>query len=217
MDQINQEFDLNSFVSPENSSIINTISKSLIIDKRFNKNEFTKIEDTLILDQIRRNPLKRGSHKFFDQLAINYLPRHTGNSIRYRFRNLLVNDLEYLYKVDSMGNLVKDSNGNFIKVGIDEIPLNKRVKFSSIDDYQLCLGVLSHLNKKNSPHKNTNLNNKLPSVPLSYFAEFEKKFSNHSKFAWKDRYRKFVCSYGLMNYIDYYNNEIKNNRTPDPI
>ena len=63
---------LNAYSSPATTNVVS--------DKRFNKNEFTPSEDDIILEQIRRNPLKRGSHKFYDQLAINYLPRHTGNT-----------------------------------------------------------------------------------------------------------------------------------------
>lgn len=103
-----------------------------------NKSSFTKEEDEFILDVVRKNPTKRTTHTLYDEIS-HYVPNHTGNSIRHRFRVYLSKKLEFVYQVDEEDKLVRDSDGNLIKTDI--LPSGLKRKFTSEEDYNLALAV----------------------------------------------------------------------------
>lgn len=103
-----------------------------------NKSSFTKEEDEFILDVVRKNPTKRTTHTLYDEIS-HYVPNHTGNSIRHRFRVYLSKRLEFVYQVDEDGKLVRDQDGNLIKTDI--LPNGLKRKFTSEEDYNLAVAV----------------------------------------------------------------------------
>lgn len=103
-----------------------------------NKASFTEDEDEFILDVVRKNPTRRTTHTLFDEIS-HYVPNHTGNSIRHRFRVYLSKRLEYVYEVDKYGKLVRDSSGNLIKTKV--LPPSLKRKFTADEDYTLAIAV----------------------------------------------------------------------------
>lgn len=103
-----------------------------------NKSLFTREEDEFILDVVRKNPTRRTTHTLYDEIS-HYVPNHTGNSIRHRFRVYLAKRLEYVYQVDDEGKLVRNEDGNLIKTDI--LPNGLKKKFTSEEDYKLALSV----------------------------------------------------------------------------
>ncbi|EJS42089.1 rap1p [Saccharomyces arboricola H-6] len=103
-----------------------------------NKASFTDEEDEFILDVVRKNPTRRTTHTLYDEIS-HYVPNHTGNSIRHRFRVYLSKRLEYVYEVDKFGKLVRDDDGNLIKTKV--LPPSIKRKFSAGEDYTLAIAV----------------------------------------------------------------------------
>ncbi|QID87578.1 DNA-binding transcription factor rap1 [Saccharomyces pastorianus] len=103
-----------------------------------NKASFTDEEDEFILDVVRKNPTRRTTHTLYDEIS-HYVPNHTGNSIRHRFRVYLSKRLEYVYEVDKFGKLVRDDDGNLIKTKV--LPPSIKRKFSADEDYTLAIAV----------------------------------------------------------------------------
>lgn len=103
-----------------------------------NKSSFTREEDEFILDVVRKNPTRRTTHTLFDEIS-HYVPNHTGNSIRHRFRVYLAKRLEFVYQVNDEGKLIRDQNGDLIKTDI--LPTGLKKKFSAEEDYNLALAV----------------------------------------------------------------------------
>ncbi|AAS50591.1 ABL180Wp [Eremothecium gossypii ATCC 10895] len=103
-----------------------------------NKSSFTEEEDEFILDVVRKNPTRRTTHTLFDEIS-HYVPNHTGNSIRHRYRVYLSKRLNYVYKVDENGKLLRDEKGEFIKT--DVLPQGLKRKFTADEDYQLALNI----------------------------------------------------------------------------
>ncbi|CAI4035905.1 hypothetical protein SMKI_14G1140 [Saccharomyces mikatae IFO 1815] len=103
-----------------------------------NKASFTDEEDEFILDVVRKNPTRRTTHTLYDEIS-HYVPNHTGNSIRHRFRVYLSKRLEYVYEVDKFGKLVRDEDGNLIKTKV--LPPSIKRKFSADEDYTLAIAV----------------------------------------------------------------------------
>lgn len=176
------------------------------------KNGFSEEEDQIILEQVRQNPQRRSSHKLFYEIA-KMIGRHTGNSIRYRYRNNLVNHLEYVYKTDSNGELIRDSDGKLIKV--QDLPSTLKRKFVASEDFELATAIKNHLKARDNF---TPLDKAADvTLPGKFFENMALQNPNHSKSAWRDRYRKFLVPYGIDKYIDYYNAEISANRIPNEI
>lgn len=103
-----------------------------------NKASFTEAEDEFILDVVRKNPTRRTTHTLYDEIS-HYVPNHTGNSIRHRFRVYLSKRLEFVYEVDKYGKLIRDDNGNLIKTKI--LPPSIKKKFTADEDYSLAIGI----------------------------------------------------------------------------
>lgn len=103
-----------------------------------NKASFTEEEDEFILDVVRKNPTRRTTHTLYDEIS-HYVPNHTGNSIRHRFRVYLSKRLEFVYEVDKYGKLVRDKQGNLIKT--KELPPSIKKKFTAEEDYSLAIGI----------------------------------------------------------------------------
>ncbi|SMN19775.1 similar to Saccharomyces cerevisiae YNL216W RAP1 DNA-binding protein involved in either activation or repression of transcription, depending on binding site context [Maudiozyma saulgeensis] len=103
-----------------------------------NKAAFTEDEDEFILDVVRKNPTRRTTHTLFDEIS-HYVPNHTGNSIRHRYRVYLSKRLEYVYKVDEFGKLIRDDEGNLIKTEV--LPPSLKKKFTAKEDYDLAQAV----------------------------------------------------------------------------
>ncbi|QLL32525.1 hypothetical protein HG536_0D00470 [Torulaspora globosa] len=103
-----------------------------------NKASFTEEEDEFILDVVRKNPTRRTTHTLYDEIS-HYVPNHTGNSIRHRFRVYLSKRLEFVYEVDKYGKLVRDKQGNLIKT--KNLPPSIKKKFTAEEDYSLAIGI----------------------------------------------------------------------------
>ncbi|AMD19433.1 HBR532Cp [Eremothecium sinecaudum] len=109
-----------------------------------NKSSFTEEEDEFILDVVRKNPTRRTTHTLFDEIS-HYVPNHTGNSIRHRYRVYLSKRLNYVYKVDENGKLLRDEKGEFIKT--DVLPQGLKRKFTAEEDYQLAINIKTQFYK----------------------------------------------------------------------
>lgn len=103
-----------------------------------NKSSFTEDEDEFILDVVRKNPNRRTTHTLFDEIS-HFVPNHTGNSIRHRYRVYLSKRLNYVYQTDGNGKLVHDENGNLIKTEI--LPSGLKKKFTADEDFTLAINV----------------------------------------------------------------------------
>lgn len=103
-----------------------------------NKASFTEEEDEFILDVVRKNPTRRTTHTLYDEIS-HYVPNHTGNSIRHRFRVYLSKRLEFVYEVDKYGKLLRDEDGNLIKT--KSLPPSIKKKFTADEDYSLAIGI----------------------------------------------------------------------------
>lgn len=179
-----------------------------------NKNGFTQEEDDLIMEEVRRNPNRRSTHKLFDEIAIK-IGRHTGNSIRYRFRTHLASGLTYVYKTDPNGNLIFDENGNPIPTA--GLPSTVKTRFTAEDDYALCSAVRKHLLSKHPDQYEPNPKDViLPGKFFEIMAD-SSDLKHHTKAAWRDRYRKFAIPFGIDKFIEYYETEKQNGRTPEGI
>jgi Myb-like DNA-binding protein RAP1 len=174
------------------------------------KHSFTPEEDEIILERVRQDPRRRTSHKLFDEIA-QVLTNHTGNSIRYRYRNQLERKLTYVYKTDENGALVKHGD-SFVRESIHNIPKTMKNKFTAEDDLRLCQSIIDfnvreHQKQvadgvKDEKRFPLNLEGSL-TVPVSFFRDMERTSPNHSRAAWRDRYRKFATKYGIKKYVDY--------------
>lgn len=102
------------------------------------KTSFTEEEDEFILDVVRKNPMRRTTHTLFDEIS-HYVPNHTGNSIRHRYRVHLSKRLDFVYQVDQYGKLVRDANGNLIKTKV--LPPSIKKKFTADEDYELAISI----------------------------------------------------------------------------
>lgn len=181
-------------------------------------NRFDSAKDQYILEQVRRNPRKRNSHAFFDNLAEHEVLRaHSGNSIRSRYRVHLRDKLDYVYKTNSNDELVTDENGNLIRVSVEDFPFTLKNRFTAEDDYLLCKEIL-RFNVERNEDPNFDPYGQL-SVPISFFGDFvrNKTAKSHTINSWRDRYRKYVFKHGVKRYIDYYESCLKDNVTPKAI
>ena len=176
-----------------------------------NKNGFTRQEDDMILEEVRKNPHRRSTHKLFHEIA-EKIGRHTGNSIRYRFRTHLQNELKYVYKTDDEGNLITDSVGKYIPT--EAMPSTMKNKFTARDDYTLAKAVMDNIadRPESTPDDARDL-----VLPGKFFEQMAKDHPNHTRAAWRDRYRKFVVPYGVDKYLSYYEDELSANRVPEEI
>ncbi|ODV59185.1 Homeodomain-like protein, partial [Ascoidea rubescens DSM 1968] len=182
-----------------------------------NKNGFTKTEDEFILEEVRKNPHKRSTHKLFHEIAIK-LGRHTGNSVRYRFRSCLSNKLNYVYKTNKDGDLYFDENNQLIKTKI--MPGTLKTRFTAEDDYILCKQVYKKMLEHSinlTDLKNSTVRFCKFILPNKFFELLQNDYPHHTKCAWRDRYRKFAMEFGIKNYINYYEQQIQNKLVPEPM
>ncbi|ONH68601.1 DNA-binding protein RAP1 [Cyberlindnera fabianii] len=174
-----------------------------------NKNGFTTQEDEIILEEVRTHPHRRSTHKLYNEIAAK-IGRHTGNSIRYRFRTHLAPRLQYVYKINADGTLVLDADGKPIQE--QDLPKTLKNKFTAKDDYTLCKEVRKIVDEKEqgpTPPDPTEL-----ILPGKFFERLGVEYPNHSKSAWRDRYRKFALPFGIDKYVAYYEAEIAAGNTP---
>lgn len=190
-----------------NQEVQPAISRSIV-----NKNGFTPQEDAMIIDEVRRNPNRRSTHKLFDEIALK-IGRHTGNSIRYRFRTHLQASLDWVYLTDEAGNLILDQDGR-PKVA-EGLPSTVKRKFDAKDDYDLAVAVRENLLEKHGDRYERDSKDVV--LPGKFFETLAQNFPHHTKSAWRDRYRKFVIPYGIDKYIEYYQEEETNGRIPEEI
>ncbi|SCW03953.1 LAFE_0H02696g1_1 [Lachancea fermentati] len=216
-----------------------------------NKASFTEEEDEFILDVVRKNPTRRTTHTLFDEIS-HYVPNHTGNSIRHRYRVYLAKRLNYVYQVDDNGKLIRDENGNLIKTTV--LPKSLKNKFTAEEDYSLAIDVKrqfyrdlyqvdpdtgkSLITDDDAPNEAARRAmimdpNSMPGsepafqqyrigerrgpVPREFFKTYAEKHPNHTENAWRDRFRKFLLTYGIDKYIEYYEHETAQGRTPEPM
>lgn len=102
------------------------------------KNTFSEDEDQFILDVVRKNPTRRSTHTLYEEIS-RFMPNHTGNSIRHRYRGYLSKRLDFVYQVDKSGKLVRDEQGNLIKTDI--LPPSLKRKFTADEDYGLAIAI----------------------------------------------------------------------------
>ncbi|CAH6723541.1 putative DNA-binding protein RAP1 [[Candida] jaroonii] len=179
--------------------------------------KYTKEQDDFIIEEVRKNPLLRGSQGFYQGLAkAKELMPHPPNSIRSRFRNFLKDRLEYIYKVDTNGELATDGHGNLIKVGLEDLP-DKKTKFTATDDYLLCTKALEWANERKAENPDLPINFQDPKPPVSFFKDNLAAFTNHSDKSWRDRYRKFASKKGIQNYIAEYDRAKASGLIPQPM
>lgn len=189
----------------ENNSVIKKSSK------------FSKEEDDFIMDVIRRNPHLRSTHSFFERISL-FLPLagHTGNSIRYRYRKALAKEVKYYYSVDPITHeLVLDPKTN-LPIKVYEAPALLKSQYTAEEDYNLCKIVLKYFNERSQRNLSAKQKQNV-TVPESVYQSVSFEFPTHSAMAYRDRYRKFACKYGLQNYIDYYENCAKEKTKPLPM
>ncbi|KAG7194793.1 DNA-binding transcription factor rap1 [Scheffersomyces spartinae] len=175
--------------------------------------KFTPEKDEFILERVREKPRERNSHKFFRLLAeYPILKEHTANSLRNRFRHQLFARLKYIYKSDERGELIRDPQTNEpVRVGLDQLPLALKNKYTAEDDMILCQEILDY-NKQ----KNIEISNDI-TVPVSYFKKLHSKYPHHPTSSWRDRYRKFVQVVGCVSYMEYYSRCLALGQVPKPI
>ncbi|SCU96307.1 LAME_0F15808g1_1 [Lachancea meyersii CBS 8951] len=214
-----------------------------------NKANFTAEEDNFILDVVRKNPSRRTTHTLFDEIS-RFVPAHTGNSIRHRYRVYLAKRLDYVYEVDSQGRLVRDENGALIKTTV--LPKALKKKFVAEEDYDLAISIKrqfyqdvyqidpdtrkSLISEDDAPNEaakraltmdanvepgaepslgDFRVGERRGPVPREFFKIFAQNHPTHTENAWRDRFRKFLLSYGIDKYIDYYEHELAQDRTPE--
>ena len=126
----------NQQVGDDSQSFMNSYDTSTTTDTLGNNNKisFTTDEDDFILDVVRKNPTRRTTHTLFDEIS-QYVPNHTGNSIRHRYRQYLAKRLEFVYKVDDFGKLIRDADGKLIPT--KELPSSLKRRFTALEDYTL--------------------------------------------------------------------------------
>ncbi|SCU93273.1 LAFA_0F15522g1_1 [Lachancea sp. 'fantastica'] len=213
------------------------------------KANFTAEEDTFILDVVRKNPTRRTTHTLFDEIS-RFVPAHTGNSIRHRYRVYLAKKLDFVYEVDSQGRLIRDENGDLIKTTV--LPKALKKKFVAEEDYDLAVSIKrqfyqdvyqidpdtrkSLISEDDAPNEaarrtltmDTNVKpgaepsledfrvgERRGPVPREFFKNFAQNHPTHTENAWRDRFRKFLLSYGIDKYIEYYRHELAHERTPE--
>ncbi|CCE89404.1 DNA-binding transcription factor RAP1 TDEL_0A00720 [Torulaspora delbrueckii] len=216
-----------------------------------NKASFTEAEDEFILDVVRKNPTRRTTHTLYDEIS-HYVPNHTGNSIRHRFRVYLSKRLEFVYATDKNGKLERDEHGNLIKT--KNLPPSIKKKFTADEDYLLAIGIKkqfyrdlyqvdpdtgkSLITDEDSPtavaKRNMTMDpNHVPGTEPSFqdyrvgdrrgpiarefFKSFGENNPTHTENAWRDRFRKFLLSYGIDNYVGYYETAKEQGQEPEPM
>lgn len=216
-----------------------------------NKASFTEQEDEFILDVVRKNPTRRTTHTLYDEIS-HYVPNHTGNSIRHRFRVYLSKRLEYVYEVDKDGKLVRDENGNLVRTKV--LPPSIKKKFTAEEDYDLAIGIkkqfyrdlyqidpetgTSLISDEDSPtaiakrnmtmdpnhvpgtepsFQDYRVNDRRGPIAREFFKHFGEANPTHTENAWRDRFRKFLLSYGIDNYVYYYEREMGDGHDPEPM
>ncbi|KAH3670844.1 hypothetical protein WICMUC_004813 [Wickerhamomyces mucosus] len=181
-----------------------------------NKNGFTDEEDEIILETVRENPSRRSTHKLFQEIA-EKLGKHTGNSIRYRFRTHLSPRLEYVYIINPDGSIALDSDGK--RITTTQFPGTLKTKFTALDDYTLCKAVREALSKK-IPVRNADINPDQVSnptdvlLPGKFFDFLAEDHKNHTRAAWRDRFRKFAVPYGIDRFIQEYELALEEGKEP---
>lgn len=125
-----------TFSEPDRSPARSVLTRNSL--PTHNKANFTEEEDEFILDVVRKNPTRRSTHTLFEEIS-HYVPSHTGNSIRHRYRVYLSKKLDFVYEVDKYGKLVRDSEGNLIKT--KALPPQLKKKFTADQDYALAIQV----------------------------------------------------------------------------
>lgn len=214
-----------------------------------NKSSFTDEEDEFILEVVRKNPTRRTTHTLYDEIS-RFVPNHTGNSIRHRYRVYLAKRLNYVYEVDENGKLVRDEKGDLIKTTV--LPKSLKNKFTASEDYALSLEIKrqfyrdlyqvdpdtgkslimdddapntaakrsltmdsSVANGAQPSFKNFRVGERRGPVPREFFKVHADRYPTHTENAWRDRFRKFLLTFGIDKYIEYYENEIAQDRVPE--
>ncbi|KAL3229516.1 DNA-binding protein RAP1 [Nakaseomyces bracarensis] len=129
---------VNEIMNETNGTKRDVPTKKVFGGTGVSKTSFTEEEDEFILDVVRKNPMRRTTHTLFDEIS-HYVPNHTGNSIRHRYRVHLSKRLDFVYQVDQYGKLVRDANGNLIKTKV--LPPSIKKKFTADEDYELAISI----------------------------------------------------------------------------
>lgn len=172
---------------------------------------FTDEEDKILIEEIRkRHWMGIKGHSVYD--AISKTPyfenrRRTPASLRERMRTLKYN-VGYVYKTDKKNNLLKDSNGNYIKT--THITL-KLTPYTAGDDLILCKTIYLKLDVVTDEKGFESV-----VFPTNFFDKFSAVYDGHTPESWRQRFKNYLSIFGITNYIKYYILEIKQDRTPLP-
>ena len=180
--------------------------KKIAHNAAISSHRFTPEKDEYILDQVRKNARFRNSHEFFRELAGHeMLKTHTGNSIRSRYRRHLEPRLQFIYKTNQKGKLMKDPTTNqLIKIGLDELPQTLKNKFTPEDDYYLCQ-IVTNYNKSVAESKGLPFDPRKKTVPpYSFFNDMYRANHRHTLHSWRDRYRKYITEGTMVEYMEHY-------------
>ncbi|CAI8507603.1 unnamed protein product [Pichia kudriavzevii] len=178
--------------------------------------KFTPEEDEFILDLVRRNPHLRSTHTFFARISqLAPLSDHTGNSIRYRYRKVLAPQMDYVYEIDPVSGKPKIDPKTNAPIEVTEIPSLIKSQYTSEEDYQLCKHILAY--KKGDLVLYGKKKHEISQIPEAVFQELNERNPRHSAMSWRDRYRKFAAKFGIRRYIEYYEDCLKKNISPEPM
>ncbi|GMF97652.1 DNA binding protein [[Candida] boidinii] len=173
---------------------------------------FNAQEDHMLLEEIRKRPWMgfRGHQIYKDISETDYfkLTRRTPASLRERIRTLRY-DIQYVYKADSRNKLLKDKDGNYIKVYTIK---NKTTPFTATEDFLACKAMFTKLKPTLDEKGFDKLN-----FPTGYFDQYSKENPNHTPESWRQRYKNFIILFGIANYIKYYISTVKQNCEPLPV
>lgn len=208
-------------VSMGNVSMGNEDMSSAIVPtngKTRGHNKYNADKDKYILEKVRMNPRMRHSQKFFQGLATHDMLRgHTGNSIRSRFLKQLEHKLDYVFLINSRGEVEKDENGNPIRLSPHQFPSTLKNKFSAEDDYRLCCEAREYIKKKDvEDYEESKYTTKF-ALDYTFFSGLFKKYPNHPLHSWRDRYRKHFEEGTIPNYIDSFEQSMRQGRLPAPL
>ncbi|GMF04539.1 unnamed protein product [[Candida] boidinii] len=173
---------------------------------------FSVQEDHMLLEEIRKRPWMgfRGHQIYKDISETDYfkLTKRSAASLRERIRTLRY-DVQYVYKADSRNNLLKDEDGNYIKVYTIK---NKTTPFTATEDFLACKAMFTKLRPSLDEKGFDKLN-----FPTGYFDQYSKEHPNHTSESWRQRYKNFIILFGIANYLKYYVLTVKQNREPLPV
>lgn len=172
---------------------------------------FTAEEDSVLKEEIRkRHYMGIKGHSIYEE--ISRLPyfmsrMRTPASLRERMRTIKYN-VGYVYKVDKKNNLLKDSDGNYIKT--TQITA-KLTPYTAEDDVILCKTIYFMLEIVTDVQGFEHI-----VYPTNFFDRFALVYDNHTPESWRQRCKNYLSYFGIVNYLKYYIMQCKIGSKPLP-